>query len=724
MCDVSHLRGRQRVRMGLGGVFEVAWPVAAQPVRPMDASRQRLKTATPSFTVAAMPLRCLRLLSALLSALLSITVPTLAIAAVGVQAAPPTPLLSTPLVPQPLTTDQAVVDAIAAFYTKHEFQVPMRDGVLLHTTVYVPKDESRRWPFLMTRTPYGVPPYGVDNLPDASNHRRLTRFAPSFALIQLGYIFVHQDVRGRMMSQGTFVDVRPLLKRPLTSDVVKDATGVDEGTDTWDTIEWLLHNIPGHNGRVGVWGISYPGRYAAEAAVSAHPAIRAVSPQAPVTDWFVGDDFHHNGALCLADAFSFYANFGRPRPTPTPTPKWDFEPDHADVYDFYLAMGPLKNANRRYLHDDIAFWNELMAHENRDAFWLARDPTPHFTGIKPAVLVVGGWYDAEDLWGSLRTYQAMNSQTPKNRVTLVMGPWAHGGWARSDGDSLGGVSFGHKTSHHYREQIEAPFFESHLKGSGSFAPAEAEMFVTGLNQWRTFDTWPPQQVKPMTLSLADDGVLSTTKPTSTTTRSWFADPAHPVPWMEGQYPELDHDYMLKDQRFASRRPDVVTFQSPVLDEDVVVAGPVTVDFLVATDGTDLDVVVKLIDVMPDNATTTTTTTAVAPAGQLRGGAQQLVRGEIMRGRFRDDFAVPRAFVPGQAERVRFTLPDVLHGFRRGHRLMIQVQASWFPLFDRNPQTFVPIHTADDADFVAHTHTLHLGPTGSTITLPVLTRTRP
>ena len=634
---------------------------------------------------------------------------------VCVQAAPPTPLLSTPLVPQPLTTDQAVVDAIAAFYTKHEFQVPMRDGVRLHTTVYVPKDDSRRWPFLMARTPYGVSPYGVDNLPDASNHRRLTRFAPSFSLIQLGYIFVHQDVRGRMMSEGTFVDVRPLLK-----DGVTGAGAVDESTDTSDTVEWLLKNVPGHNGRVGLWGISYPGRYAAEGAVAAHPAIRAVSPQAPVTDWFLGDDFHHNGALCLADAFSFYANFGRARPAPTPTMKWDFEPDVADVYDFYLGMGPLKNANGRYLHDDIAFWNDLMAHENRDAFWMARDPTPHYTAIKPAVLVVGGWYDAEDLWGSLRTYQAMNSQTPKNRVTLVMGPWAHGGWARSDGDSLGGLSFGQKTSVHYREQIEAPFFESHLKGTGSFAPAEAEMFVTGLNQWRAFDAWPPKEARPMVLSLAAGGALSTTKPTAATTRSWLADPAHPVPWMEGQYPELDHDYMVKDQRFASRRPDVVTFQTPVLDTDTVVAGPISVDFLVQTDGTDLDVVVKLIDVLPDNAETT----AGGPAGQLRGGAQQLVRGEIMRGRFRDDFAVPRAFVPGKAERVRFTLPDVLHGFRRGHRLMIQVQASWFPLFDRNPQTFVPIRTASDADFVPHTHTLHLGPTGSTITLPVLTPTTP
>ncbi len=616
-----------------------------------------------------------------------------------------------PLVPGPVDTDEAVAAAIAAHYTKHEAMVPMRDGVRLHTTIYVPKATApgTTWPILMTRTPYGVSPYGVDNLPDASNHRRLTRFAPSPTLIKSGYIFVHQDVRGRMMSEGDFVDVRPLHSRPLAN-----AKLVDEGTDTADSIDWLLKNVPRHNGRVGLWGISYPGMYAAHAAVSQHPAIKAVSPQAPVTDWFDGDDFHHNGALFVADAFSFYANFGRPRDKPTPVIKWDFEPDIDDVYDFFMAMGPIKNADARYFKGSIAFWNDLMAHEDRDAFWGARDPRRHYQNIRPAVLVVGGFYDAEDLWGALATYRAMDTQTKNNRVHLVMGPWSHGGWARSDGDRMGLLRFGQKTSKHYQEQIEAPFFESHLKGDGKTELAEASVFVTGINEWRSWPSFPPPATTKMTVYPTSDGALVTAAPKSGEL-GFVSDPAHPVPYMEGNQPEIDKGYMVADQRFASRRPDVLTFRGPVLDADLVVVGPVSVDAVVATDGTDMDVVVKLIDVFPDDVAAP----AGSPEGTLMGGAQILVRAEVMRGRYRKSLARPEAFVPGRFEHVRFTLPDVSHAFRRGHRLMVQVQSSMFPLVDRNPQTFVPIHTANEADFVAHTHRFKVGADGSSLNLLTL-----
>jgi putative CocE/NonD family hydrolase len=628
--------------------------------------------------------------------------------ALAVAVAPP------PLVSGPVDSDADVVKAIAAHYTKHEAMVPMRDGVRLHTTIYVPKPSAPglTWPILMTRTPYGVAPYGVDNLPDASNHRRLTRFAPSPTLIKSGYIFVHQDVRGRMMSEGVFVDVRPLHQRPLAN-----ASLIDEATDAADTVDWLLKNVPRNNGRVGLWGISYPGMYAAHAGVSGHPAIKAISPQAPVTDWFDGDDFHHNGALFVADAFSFYANFGRAREKPSPTMKWDFEPDIEDVYDFFLAMGPLENANRRYFKGSIAFWNDLMAHETRDAFWRARDPRRHYTNIGPAVLVVGGFYDAEDLWGTLATYRGMNadaSQRTSNKVHLAMGPWSHGGWARTDGDAMGMLRFGQKTSKHYQDTIEAPFFESHLKGDGSLVLPEATVFITGLNEWRQWPTFPPPATTKTMLYPTITGTLQTTPPSDGELR-YVSDPAHPVPYMGGSQAEIDKTYMVADQRFASRRPDVLTFRGPVLDTDLVVVGSVSVDAVIATDGSDLDVVVKLIDVFPEDAEAPKD----APPGTVLAGAQILVRAEVMRGRYRQSLASPVAFTPGRFEHVRFTLPDVSHAFRRGHRLMVQVQSSLFPLVDRNPQTFVPIHTATEADFVAHTHTLRVGATGTTLTLQTL-----
>jgi len=623
------------------------------------------------------------------------------------QSAPP------PLVPFEIKTDDDVVRALREHYTKHEFRVPMRDGVKLFTHVYTPKDTSRTWPILMVRTPYSVQPYGVENYPGKGNPRLLTRLAPSWAALRAGYTLVHQDVRGRMMSEGQFVDIRPRR--------AGGETAIDEATDAWDTVDWLVKNVPGHNGKVGVWGISYPGFYAAQAAVEAHPAVKAVSPQAPVTEWFIGDDFHHNGALCLADAFGFYATFGRARDKPARKMNWDFDYDVGDVYDFFLHMGPIANANARYLEGKIAFWNELLAHPNRDAWWQARDPRPHYKNIRPAVLVVGGWFDAEDLWGTLETYQTMNRQSPGAKVSLVMGPWAHGGWARGDGEAVGHISFGAKTSVRYRDEVELKFFEHHLKGAAAPAIPEAWVFETGSNEWRSYDAWPPRGAKPVALYLHHRGALSITKPTQSGEDRYVSDPARPVPYLGSPSQRLDHDYMTGDQRFATRRPDVLTYSTPVLDGEFVLAGPVKADLFVTTTGADADFVVKLVDVWPED----TTDPDPNPKGVRMGGYQQLVRGEVMRGRFRDSFEKPIPFEPGKPTLVRVTLPDVHHAFRAGHRLVVQIQSTWFPLIDRNPQTWVDIATAKESDFKAATHAILRAPShASSVTLPLLRGTPP
>jgi uncharacterized protein len=593
------------------------------------------------------------------------------------------------LVPHELRDDADVLRAVREHYTKYEYRVRMRDGARLFTAVYIPKDRSRTYPILFLRSPYSLQPYGADNYP-----KRMHRFAPSQHFVRAGYIFALQDVRGRLMSEGTFVDIRP----PAT------ARGqIDESTDAYDSVDWLVKNVPSNNGKVGVWGISYPGFYAAQAAVDAHPAIKAVSPQAPVTDWFMGDDFHHNGAFFLADAFDFYASFGKPRPKPTK--KWSNEKDHdyADVYDFFLAMGPLSNANTRYLNDQIAFWNDLMAHGTRDAFWKARDPRPRYRNVKPAVMTVGGWFDAEDLFGALETYRAFERQSPGADNTLVMGPWNHGGWTRMDGDRLGDIEFGAKTSLTYREHIEFPFFERHLRGRGPRSRVEAWMFETGTNEWRTFPAWPPRETKPLTLFFRAGGKLGSRPPEPSGPDAGFdeyvSDPAKPVPYRSKLSTTIDSTYMIDDQRFAARRPDVVVYETDELEADVALQGPLEATLWVTVTGTDADFVVKLIDVYPQDYADPEPN----PAGVKMGGYQQLVRAEVMRGKFRASFEQPQPFKPGEPALVRFSLPDVCHAFRSGHRIMVQVQSSWFPLVDRNPQTFTDIYRAKAADFRAATH---------------------
>jgi hypothetical protein len=615
-----------------------------------------------------------------------------------------------PLVTYDIKDDADYARALREFYTKYEFRIPMRDGKKLHTHAYVPKDRSRTYPIVMTRTPYGVAPYGIDNYPQPGG-RTLMRFAPARDMVKDGYVIVHQDVRGRMASEGEFVDVRPHAASP---------SGIDESTDAFDTVDFLVKNVPNNNGKVGVWGISYPGFYAAQAAVNAHPAVKAVSPQAPVTDWFLGDDFHHNGALFLADAFGFMRSFGKPRPEPVK--KWTWvDPEPADAYDFFLALGPIENTQTRYLKNGVEFYNDIFAHPNRDAFWKARDPRPFYKNAKPAVLTVGGLFDAEDLWGAVETYRAFEAQSPGAQNTLVLGPWRHGGWSRTEGEVLGDIHFGAKTSLFFQSQIESPFFARALKGREGPAPKEAWVYDTGLHEWRGHDAWPPQKARPTFLGLRAHGVLSSA-PLSDADMgeggdSFPSDPQKPVPYRSRSSPTIDEDYMTDDQRFASRRPDVLVYQTPPLESDAELAGPVGADLWVTTTGTDADFVVKLVDVWPDDAEDPQPN----PLAVKMAGYQELVRFEIMRARYRSSFEVPEPMKPGEPTHVKFTLPDVAHTFRTGHRLMVQVQSSMFPLVDRNPQTFVDIYKAKEADFRPATHrVLHDKSHVSGVLLPLVT----
>ncbi len=573
--------------------------------------------------------------------------------------------------------------------TKHEVYIPMRDGVRLFTSFYVPKDTSRTYPIVLRRTPYNIEPAGPE------------RFSPNLALdadvIEAGYILAFQDVRGRYMSEGQFVDVRP------HNPDKRDTTDIDESSDTWDTIDWLVENVPLNNGRVGIKGISYPGFYATMSLPGAHPALKAVSPQAPVTNWFIGDDFHHNGAFFLMDAFSFYSSFGRPRPEPTRRGQPGFPWPNQDNYEFFLELGPIKNVEALYFGDSISFWPDLMSHTDYDAFWKARDPRPHLVGIQPAVLVVGGWFDAEDLWGPLNTYEAIETQNPpttENR--LLMGPWFHGQWAGDTGENLGNVHWFSATSDRY-QAIERRFFAYYLKDEGSLDLAEATVFDTGAHDWLEFDAWPPRGATEKRLYFHEDGRLSFLPPTSAESYDeYVADPMRPVPYTEDVHLRRTREYMTDDQRFAARRPDVLVYASDVLADAVTLTGPIVADLFVSTTGTDADYVIKLIDVFPDSLRDYPSNDKSVPMA----GYQMLVRGEVLRGRYRNSFERPEPFVPGQVTSVRFELPAVAHTFEAGHRIMVQVQNSWFPLVDRNPQTFVNIYDADEEDFQKATHRVY------------------
>ncbi|HVC97146.1 MAG TPA: CocE/NonD family hydrolase [Pirellulales bacterium] len=574
------------------------------------------------------------------------------------------------------------LEHVKAHYTKYEYRIPMRDGKKLFTAVYVPKDELQSYPILLSRTPYTVGPYGVDQYK--------SDLGPSPAFGKEGYIFVYQDVRGRWMSEGEFVDMRPHLSKK------NGPADIDESSDTWDTIEWLTQHVKNHNGKVGMWGISYPGFYTAAGIIDAHPALVAASPQAPVTDWFVGDDWHHNGALFLTHMFNFLSYNGKPRPEPTRKPGTRFDHETPDGYDFFLRMGPLANANAMYFKDQVAFWSEAMRHGVYDDFWKARNLRQHLKQIRPAVMTVGGWFDAENLFGALETYKNVEGNSPVAANTLVMGPWRHGGWSGGDGLSLGDVDFNSKTSVFYREQIELPFFEFHLKGKGEAKRPEAWMFETGTNQWRRHDRWPPAATTARSLYLRAAGALSFDPPQDSGAEhdEYVSDPDRPVPYIDDIGVGMAAEYMVADQRFAARRPDVLVHQTEELDEDVTLAGPLTADMHVSTTGTDSDWIVKLIDVYPSDYPDPNPN----PTKVRMGGYQQLVRGDVMRGKFRASLERPEPFTPGEPAHVEFAMPDVYHTFRPGHRIMVQIQSTWFPLVDRNPQSFCDIYQAKPSDF--------------------------
>jgi len=595
---------------------------------------------------------------------------------------------------------------VKAHYTKYEFSIPMRDGVKLFTAVYVPKDTSQAYPFLINRTPYSVSPYGPD-------HYRKS-LGPSESFVRDGFIFVYQDARGRFLSEGDFVEVTP------HKEIKKSAKDVDESTDCYDTIEWLLHNVPNNNGKAGIYGISYDGFYTAASIINSHPALKAASPQAPVTDLYMGDDAYHNGAFMLEANFGFYVLF-RPRTEIAPAPEdWppSFDYGTADGYDFYLQAGTLANLRERYLKDNTVYWDDQVKHSNYDDWWKARNISAFMKNVHCAVLAVGGWFDAEDLVGPGKVFQAVAKFNPDTPDTLVMGPWVHGGWAHGDGDHLGEINFANKNSLYFNDDVLLPFFRKHLKGEGSANLPRAFMFETGTNVWRRYDSWPPKNAEPRSLYLRAGGKLSFDPPTESTSSfdEYVSDPAHPVPFVNFPSLGVPQTYMDADQRFAAKRPDVLVYQTAPLDEDVTVSGAVSPHLWVSTSGTDSDYVVKLIDVYPNDFPNPDPN----PKEVKMGGYEQLVRGEPFRGKFRNSFEKPEPFVPGQPTALNFALPDINHTFRRGHRIMVQIQSTWFPLVDRNPQKFLNIPDATEADFQKATERVfHSKSNASALVLPVL-----
>jgi putative CocE/NonD family hydrolase len=581
------------------------------------------------------------------------------------------------------------IDALKQKYDKQEVYITMRDGVRLFTSVYTPKDISVFHPILLNRTPYDIEPRG----PDQFNYfiQGYSRYAEN------EYIMVSQDVRGKFMSEGVYEDIRPVIPDKKSN---KDT---DETTDTWDTVDWLVKNVKNNNGNVGIFGISYPGFYSTMGIINAHPAVKAVSPQAPVTAWFLGDDFHHNGAFFLLDCFPFYYSFGQPHRSlgrnRSPGFKWPVQ----DNYEFFLSLGAIKNIAPKYFGDSIKFWNDAFSHPDYDDFWKSRDPRQYLTNVKPAVMTVGGWFDAEDLYGTLHTYAAVetqNSQTVKN--ILVMGPWFHSQWAVGEANNLGNIYWGLDANKSFQE-LELKFFDYYLCGKGSSDFAEATIFVTGTNEWRHFNTWPPENRIQKNLYFHAGEAASFDKPLNESGYDeYVSDPMNPVPYTEDVHTARTAEYMTDDQRFASRRPDVMVYQTDILNEDITFTGPLAADLFVSTTGTDADYIIKLIDVFPPD-------TKAAPDQEIKvplGDYQMLVRGEVFRGKYRNSFEKPEPLVPGEITEIKYEIPDVAHTFKKGHRIMVQVQNSWFPLVDRNPQKFVDIYKCSDSDFQKATQRIY------------------
>jgi uncharacterized protein len=580
-------------------------------------------------------------------------------------------------------------NSIKKDYKKTEVYIKMRDGIKLFTSFYTPLDSTKEHPILFIRTPYNIEPNGQDGFNYYTN--TYSRY------FKENYIMVFQDIRGQYMSEGEYEDIRPFNPEK------KSDKDIDESTDTYDTIDWLIKNIPHNNGKVGIFGVSYPGFYSTMAILSGHPAIKAVSPQAPVTAWFLGDDFHHNGAFFLHDGFSFYYSFGQTRHNLSRKGFPGFQFPCEDIYQFYQEQKTVKNLTTKYMGDSVKFWNQLMKHPDYDEFWKARDPRQYLKNVKTAVMTVGGWFDAEDLYGALHTYSAIENQNPPSISNhLVMGPWSHGQWSKGKAENLGNIYWNEDANEKFQE-TELKFFDYYLKNNGDGNFPEALIFITGINKWQNFESWPPKNVSNKDLFLHTNGSLSFSTPEKGEGfDEYITDPLRPVPYTEKIHKDRTKEYMTDDQRAFAKRPDVMVYKSEVLNEDMTITGPITADLFVSTSGTDVDYVVKVIDVFPDDT--------LAPAEHKMntklGGYQMLVRGEIFRGKYRKSFEKPEPFIPGKVAEINFEMPDIAHTFRKGHRIMIQIQNSWFPLVDSNPQKFVNIYQCSESDFQKATQRIY------------------
>jgi uncharacterized protein len=575
-------------------------------------------------------------------------------------------------------------------YTKAEYQIAMRDGAKLFTAVYSPKDTSKKYPILFNRTPYSIAPYG-------EKMEFYFRRGLSPAFLREGYIFVYQDVRGRFMSEGKFRHMTPFIAEK------KSKNDVDENSDAFDTMDWLIKNLKNTNGRIGMWGISYPGFYTSCAAIDAHPALKCISPQAPIGDWFF-DDAHHNGAFFLVAMFDFIAAMDIPRYGQYKDWYFPFNWNTPDGYSFFKRLGPLQNIKNNYFGDSIKFWNDITEHPDYDEYWQKRNILPFYKNVKPAMLLVGGWYDAEDLYGTFKTYKSISANNINQKNTIVIGPWIHGGWARNDGSSLGNVSFGSKTSLFYRDSLELPFFNYYLKDKGNLNLAKAIMFETGKNEWRRFDQWPPRNLENKKLYFCNNNKLSfELQSDNSSYDEYISDPKKPIPFTEEICFDMTKEYMTDDQRFAAKRPDVLVYETDLLTEEIAFAGPMKVYLKVSTSAGDADWIVKIIDVYPTDAPDNQST----HAGMKMGEYQQMVRSEVLRGRYRKGFDKPLPFEPGKVEEVNIELQDVLHCFKKGHKIMVQIQSTWFPLVDLNPQKYVEnIYKAKAEDFIKATHRVY------------------
>lgn len=569
-------------------------------------------------------------------------------------------------------------------YDKKEYMIEMRDGVKLFTVVYTPKDKSKEYPILLTRTPYSSGPYGEEKFAGF--------LGASIDFTKEGFIFVLQDVRGRYMSEGQFDNMRAYIPN-------KTGKQIDESSDTYDTIDWLINNIEYNNKKVGIWGSSYPGFYALMGTIDAHPNLVCASPQAPISDWFIGDDMHHNGAFSVLMSFNFFKGFGIPRIEPITKYPQATEYDSPDAYNFFLAHTPLKKLNEEILKNEIPFWDTMMAHGTYDYYWQSRSNLQHLKNMKPAILLVGGWYDAEDLYGPLNIYKTIEQNDMPNNTRLVMGPWTHGSWIWAKGDSLGDFYFGGNTADYYRKEILLPFFKYHLKGEGNLKLNDVYVFDTGKNEWSNYPTWPPKNVSEVKYYFQSDEKLNQQNPNDEKSFSeYLNDPYNPIPYT-AKFNDSKEFYnpvhLIEDQRYVSTRPDVLTFESEVLTQDVTIAGPIIADLFVSTTGTDADFVVKVIDVYPDNGVDPDPN----PAEVEMGGYERLVRTEIMRGKFRNSYEIPEPFEPNKVTEVKMNLNDAFHTYKAGHKIMIQVSSSYFPFFDVNPNTFCDIYNADKDKFV-------------------------